>query len=611
MARPNRDVVPESELYYENHNLDDVYDRWEAAVSPDRVEALAPVVDDWFRESLKDRNLNHQKHIQTLCRLHNVVPFPKKSELLFVARRSTAVRDVAAESYLVTKKSKSTSGVVVVTVFTTGTPPDEFKKTKTFSCKHDCAYCPNEPEQPRSYLRDEPGVLRANQNGFDAAMQMTDRLRALELNGHPLDKLEILVLGGTWSEYPVAYRTDFVRDVFYAANTIRVRHKRQRKTLLEEQLENERADECRIIGVTLETRPDVVSVEEIIDLRRYGCTRVQLGIQHTHDDVLRKVRRGCTTRDSVRAIRLLKNSGFKIDAHLMPNLPGSCPKKDAEMLTEMLENSKLFVDQLKVYPCEIVPWTAIHKWFKSGEYVPYSDNLLADVVANFKERVPPWVRLNRVLRDIPSLYKVGHSVLPTDWRARVQRRMRKPCACIRCREIGGNAPSSSLPARLVVRTYEASGGLEVFLSYETRNWLFGFARLRLVAPNVETAFPTVFTNGAAMLRELHVYGQATSVRNAGRDLNSSRAVQDKGFGSRLVRAAIRVAVCEGYSRLVVISGVGVKSYYREKFNFRDCERGGYLTKKVVGFDDSRRSTTAVAGDATFEPLWKFYSSGFV
>ena len=216
--------------------------------------------------------------------------------------------------------------------------------SQAFSCEWDCYYCPNEPGQPRSYLHDEPSVLRANMNQFDPVLQFTDRAATLSQNGHPLDKVELLVLGGTWSSYPHAYQAEFVRDLFFAANTFYERPKRERRSLVEEQTLNE-GSSVKIIGLTLETRPDTITPDELRRLRRYGCTRVQLGLQHTSDDVLRNINRGCNKADAARAIALLKDAAFKVDVHLMPNLPGSSPSADREMFQEMLDDPLMQADQ--------------------------------------------------------------------------------------------------------------------------------------------------------------------------------------------------------------------------------------------------------------------------
>ncbi len=209
-----------------------------------------------------------------------------------------------------------------------------------FSCAWNCYYCPSEPGQPKSYLHDEPAVKRANENHFDPVLQFTDRAATLAMNGHPVDKVELLVLGGTWASYPHAYQEEFIRDLFFAANTFWVRKKRERRPLLDEQTENETAA-VKIIGITLETRPDTIDAAELRRLRRYGCTRVQLGLQHTDDAILRRINRGCDTSDAITALRLLKNSCYKVDVHLMPSLPGAELDDDRAMFERMLSDPDL------------------------------------------------------------------------------------------------------------------------------------------------------------------------------------------------------------------------------------------------------------------------------
>ena len=308
--------------------------------------------------------------------------------------------------FLIKKAQKSQSGVIVITVFTSAYPKVGEKEQK-FSCKWNCYYCPNEPGQPRSYLHDEPGVLRANRNDFDAVKQFLDRAVTLAVNGHPIDKVELLVLGGTWESYPVEYQETFIRDLFYAANTFFERNKRERKSLEEEKKINEKT-QCKIIGLTLETRPDCITKEELVRFRKYGCTRVQLGIQHTNDDILKKINRGHTNQDAIRAIQLLRDVGYKMDIHLMPNLPGSSPEMDTEMFNYVLNSPDLQADQWKIYPCEVTPWTVIKKWYDEGKFIPYSDEKLIEVIKAVKVKVHPWIRLNRVVSTLLiSLFRIA------------------------------------------------------------------------------------------------------------------------------------------------------------------------------------------------------------
>jgi len=372
-----------------------------------------------------------------------------------------------------TKKAvRSNSGVVVITIVTA---------PGRFSCPHDCFYCPDEPGQPRSYLSTEPAVARANQNDFDPVKQFYDRAGTLAKQGHTVDKVEIIVLGGTWSGYPQDYQEEFCRDVFYAANSFdEARSKlgarqeeaafvRPRRPLLEEQALNETAV-VKVIGLTLETRPDFITPDEVQRLRRYGCTRVQIGVQHTDDDVLKYINRGHNREAAVKACRMLKLTGFKVDIHLMPDLPSSTPEKDWIMFEDVLFGDELQADHWKVYPCEVTPFTKIEQWYEGGKYMPYTEvdpMILTSLLAKVKAEVHPWIRLNRVIRDIPECSIVaGNS--NTNLRQLIYselKSMGKSCRCIRCREVR-DWPETAEGLRLRIRTYRSSGGTEYFISIE-------------------------------------------------------------------------------------------------------------------------------------------------
>ena len=462
---------------------------------------------------------------------------------------------------------------------------------QAFSCAWNCHYCPSEPGQPRSYLHDEPAVRRANQNGFDAALQFTDRAATLVGNGHPLDKVELLVLGGTWASYPHGYQEAFVRDLFYAANTFWLRgpDKRGRRSLEEEQGENETAA-VKIIGLTLETRPDTITADELRRLRRYGCTRVQLGVQHTDDAVLRRVNRGHGGAAVIRALRLLKDTCYKVDVHLMPNLPGCSPEVDAAMFHTVTWHPEWQADQWKIYPCEVLPWTAIKAWFDAGSFVPYDDERLFEVILQAKAQVRPWVRLNRVIRDIPSQYILGGVDAP-NMRQTLAIHLAKrgmACACIRCREVGA---ASGQAARAVMkhRTYAASGGVEHFLSFETPEeaTIFGFVRLRLSDSPGAGVFPCL--QGAGLIRELHVYGQLVpSLPPAKGDQAvqplagaSAAAAQHTGFGRRLMVRAEELAAAGGCTSTAVIAGIGTRGYYRKLgYHLTSDSQGGFMVKHL-------------------------------
>jgi len=452
--------------------------------------------------------------------------------------------------HLVTRPSKSHSGILSLTVLTS---------PGAFSCKHDCFYCPNEPGQPRSYLRDEPAVLRANQNGFSPALQLTDRAVALYENGHAVDKLELLILGGTWSSYPIDYRVEFCRDLFHAANTLfEPAPRRAALSLAEEQRANSRMPRHRVIGVTVETRPDAITPAELVHLRAVGCTRVQLGVQTTDDAVLRRVNRGCTTADAARAIALLKSNGFKVDVHAMLNLPGASPESDADSLARLASDPALLADQIKLYPCELVPFTRIERWFAEGSYTPYTTAQVLDVIRGFKRICPRFMRINRIGRDIPAPYQAAAGCaagsplhVATDLRLQLGD---APCACIRCREVaGGTLHGNEVVSTLV---YAASGGTEHFVAVESpdASVLYAFARVRVNAASCDAhvVFPELV--GLALLRELHVYGELAT--------NGAKGpVQHNGLGRRLLREADAVARRSGCAGVAVIAGEGAREYY--------------------------------------------------
>jgi histone acetyltransferase (RNA polymerase elongator complex component) len=547
--------------------------------------------------------------VLALKRKHGVAHI-KNSTLLQCARN----HGMPAESLmkltdlLRIKRGKSHSGVLVVTVFTSDKPSytdSETQQTITqrFSCKWNCYYCPNEPGQPRSYLKGEPGVLRANRHGFDVCSQMWGRMDDLMKIGHAVDKLEVLVLGGTWASYPLQYRGEFVRDIYFAANSYYDRQ-RERGSLQNEKKWNQDAT-VKVIGLTLETRPDTIDVDEIQRLREYGCTRVQLGVQHVCDSVLVKINRRCTTEQVKRALQLLYDYGYKIDAHWMPNLPGSSPELDRSMFLDTLlkqtQPSKqialppalngiadditrwevydlaepsLQFDQWKIYPCAVVPWTVIEKWYKAGSYVPYDETLLREVLIDTKSAIFPWIRLNRVIRDIPTDYIMA-SGDTSNMRQSILEEMESrglKCRCIRCREVKLQALfDRNKPYDILVRQYEASGGIEYFISAEINDaCLLGFCRLRI--PSEDRLFENV-----AWIRELHVYGmlQETWKKGAG------NGIQHKGIGTRLMRLAESIAqTYHNRTTMAVIAGEGTKGYYSGKLGYEE-NAFGYMTRDLT------------------------------
>jgi ELP3 family radical SAM enzyme/protein acetyltransferase len=531
----------------------------------DDIEQVVPekVNEELCIQVLRELDQHTEKFEGVLQKIRGAKAL-KKSVLLHYFKK-LGIKNDNLRDFLVKKKIKSWSGVISVTLVTSPYPDGQ-----TFSCKHNCYYCPNEPGQPRSYLKDEPGVLRANKWAFDCVDQFTDRVTTLSIMGHETDKLEIIVLGGTWSEYPESYQIRFIRDIYYAANTFFDVQKRDRLELEHEIVMNESA-RVKIIGLTLETRPDSITIEEIRRLRSYGCTRVQIGVQHTDNQILRKINRGHDVESVYRAIKLMKDNGFKVDIHLMPNLPDATVEKDSQMFDTVLYDERLQADQWKIYPCSVVPWTVIKKWYETGKYKPYSDEEVFELIKSVKIKVHPWIRMNRVIRDIPSTYITGGCNTPNMHQYLLDdlAKCGLSCKCIRCREIKNN--KILFEPTLVVRQYAASGGVEYFISYETpdKKYIYGFIRLRIPS---ETSEVIDTLKGCALIRELHVYGVLQRVGT-----RDGKAVQHKGLGRNLLWYAMLYSLYNGYFKLAVISGVGVRNYYR-KFGFLDSET--YLVKDM-------------------------------
>jgi histone acetyltransferase (RNA polymerase elongator complex component) len=499
--------------------------------------------------------------------------------------------------------------------------------------------------------------------------QVYDRAATLARQGHKIDKIEIIVLGGTWSGYPWEYQQQFCRDIFYAANTFNEdlarsrldqqeeategevddmpcvalqlskkfnKFLRPKLSLEEEQTLNESA-ECKVIGLTLETRPDHISPLELKRLRSLGCTRVQIGVQHTDDEILRKINRGCTTSDAVKAVALLKQHCFKVDIHLMPDLPFSSVEADIEMFDFVLDTEHLQADHWKIYPCEVTPFSAIEDWYAQGAYKPYTDvdpENLVKLLVHVKAKVHPWIRLNRVIRDIP-VESIIAGNMNTNLRQEVFRRLAQigeACKCIRCREVRDWRPNEEVVMRR--RNYRSSQGDEIFLTFEgmcsrglgggaehrgingaaslksrklkkkdrkmssssgtTGEDLDGFnkgenydeqnaplyALLRLRFNDDPHSPGTVFPelDQCALIRELHVYGVVAPSRKSTHPNEEENKVQHTGYGRRLMAEAERIALERGYSRIAVIAGIGVRNYYR-KLGYE--LKGLFMVKELI------------------------------
>lgn len=433
------------------------------------------------------------------------------------------------------------------------------------SCTHNCIYCPFTGRAAKSYTGEEPAALRAAQSDFEPDMQVKNRLKQYGEMGHPTDKCEIIVMGGTFLEMPEEYRKDFIKRTYDALNGA------ASGTLGEAIERNERAAH-RAVGLTIETRPDVCGEKEINEMLGYGATRVELGVQHPDDEIYEKVKRGHGIREVAESTELLKNSAFKVLYHIMPGMPGSSPEKDIEMIKRLFSDERFRPDMLKIYPTLVMEGTELYGMMESGEYQPYSAEEAAETIAEFFRYIPEYVRVMRIQRDIPANL-IFSGVRKSNLRELVHKRiMEKGIEPreIRWREVGLRKAKLDGSSFSIKRTdYDASGGREIFLSYENGDGLLaGFTRMRI---NGSKGCRNEIDEQCALIRELHTYGAETGIGRSG-------DVQHRGIGKKLLEEAGEIAKNEfGKERMVIISGVGAREYY-----FRQgYERlGSYVARKL-------------------------------
>ncbi|MFP3880639.1 MAG: elongator complex protein 3 [Dehalococcoidia bacterium] len=445
------------------------------------------------------------------------------------------------------KASRTISGVTPVAVM-----------AKPFPCPGRCVYCPTSPEAPKSYTPESPAVLRARSCDFDANKQVAVRLTTLGDMGHALDKVELIVMGGTFLSYPPDYQYQFIKDCYDALNGVPSNSLDEAKQL------NEHA-EHRCVGLCIETRPDFCGEREIKTMLDFGTTRVELGVQTLDDEVHRLTKRGHGVAEIVSATELLRDYGLKVHYHWMPGLPGSTPQHDLELTRQLFEDERFRPDGLKLYPTLVVEGSELENWYRDNRYQPYDEEGMINLLIGIKARVPKYVRISRLMRDIPAKFIIAGSK-DLALRGTIRKRMNQSdlsCNCIRCREYGHRLRDGWTPGkpRLTRLDYQASGGTEVFLSYEDENQtLFGLVRLRTDSQR-------------AMVRELHVYGPQVPL---GERLET--AAQHHGLGERLLQEAERIASQEfGADRLWILSGVGAREYYRAL----DYQlQGAYMVKEL-------------------------------
>jgi elongator complex protein 3 len=448
---------------------------------------------------------------------------------------------------------RSLSGIINVSIL-----------TKPYPCPGSCLYCPQETGFPKSYLSGEPAAERASRLKFDPIKQVAGRLRMLAEEGHPVDKIEMRIIGGTWSFYKKDYQESFVKKCFFSCNNFGAKHPRKICSLKQEQKTNESA-KCRIIGLSVETRPDFINEKEIIRLRNLGVTKVELGIQSIYDTVLDLNQRGHKVGATVKATRLLKNAGFKIAYQIMLNLYGSSPRKDVEMMKTLFCDDRFQPDTLKIYPCAVLREAPLLELYDDGRYKPYSDKKLTEVIKEIKKNVPPYARIERIIRDIPSPRITEGTKTVSNLRQIIAADMAKEnwrCQCIRCREVRTEYFENE-KIILVRRGYSASGGLEIFLSFENERKTKLFSLLRLRIPRDNKPILSVLAS-AAIIREIHTYGWQIPIPNKPSADNSRQTVQHQGLGKKMILEAEKIAKTEfGYKKIAAISGIGARKYWRK------------------------------------------------
>lgn len=624
-------------------DLEDIFkDR--SNYSNNELEILKTILIELNNHYYESRK-KYDKMIQKLMRKYksHIKKFPSKTELNILYRKlikSGIIKiNYTLKKFMKRKFCRSGSGELPVTVFTS---------PSNFDCPEDCFYCPDEKEekefiskkgrkyikkvriQPRSYLSTEPGCMRAARDNFHPVRQTFDRIHSLDIMGHEIDKIRLLILGGTYCFYPMDYRIWFITSLYYACNIYNNWKTSRKMGSLEFEMNLNRDSDVRVVGITIETRPDRCSLEDCAHFMNCGITTVQLGIQQLDDKILKGVNRNCTIQQIKEGTKRILDCGIKLDAHYMFDLPGPgklcrlSPKQDRDMIDLITKNPDFAVaDQWKLYPCSTTPHTKILKWYnnmldffkqlklkisaikiqnfirnkmkfskcifeqiidlKKKKYLPYTEidnEKLIDTLLYALQNVNKDTRLNRVIRDIPNKSIVGGSKI-TNLRQELHYRIKKyglkPCECIRCREIqGGKFIINNI--KLDIFTRKKAGSNDHFISFEDScGKIYGLARLRFLN-NKSDCLPIL--KNSAIIRELHVYG--ATVRTNNKDVDKP---QHSGLGKKLIQECEKLSINAGYKKLFVTSGEGVIRYYQKRgYNIIYDEYNGikyhYMVKNI-------------------------------
>jgi elongator complex protein 3 len=554
-----------------------------------------------LEQELRERELSKDELSKLkvrLCGKHKVTKVPTDIEVLLNLKNP---QDIKTE--LKTKPIRSGSGVAIIAVM-----------CAPKGCPHGkCTFCPGGPGSvfgsvPQSYTGKEPSTMRAIRNNYDPYLVVMNRLEQYIVMGHIPEKGEVIIQGGTFPALKKEFQEDFVKSIFKAMNDfselfynaaefdfekfkeffelpgdIRDDDRRDRihaklnnlkqekeSTLQDEQNKNE-TSHIKCVALTIETKPDWSFLEHGNHMLKLGCTRLEIGVQSTFDLPLKLTNRGHDVKDTIRSLKEMKDLGFKINAHYMPGLPGvESYEQDLEGMKALFSNPDFRPDMLKVYPCMVFPGTELFNDFKEGKFKPMSTSEAASIIADFKEFVPPYCRIMRVQRDIPS-FQVEAGVKKTNLRQYVDELCLErgiKCRCIRCREPNPREPQSELgEVKIKIIEYLANKGEEYFISVENDRFILGLCRLRFPSQ----ALRSEITESSALIRELHVYGEAAAI-------GGLASVQHKGLGKMLMEKAEEIARSKGKEKMVVISGIGVRGYYKSHLGYH--KEGVYMVKML-------------------------------
>lgn len=517
--------------------------------------------------SAYNKSVSEQRELQDLKNEFSLkyrIPSASNVELI------KAYRDLIAEKALPEDREflkllrkravRSQSGIANITVL-----------TKAYPCPGKCIFCPTEPGMPKSYLSNEPAMMRAVLNNFDAFRQTRNRVVSLQKTGHFTDKVDVIVSGGTFSFYPKRYQVEFTRGIFNALNY----PAKPVRSLAEAQRINETAQN-RCIGLSFETRPDHINPAELRRLRMLGCTKIEIGVQSLNDKVLELNRRGHGIAETKEAIRLIRDAAYKINVHMMPNLLGATPEIDLADMKELFENPAYRPDWMKVYPCMVVPWSQLEGIYKKGIYQSYDDATLVKLMVEMTKTWPEYVRVTRMYRDIPATTIVS-GCKASNLRQIVEVEMKKlgiESRDIRTREIK-DAKVNFEDLELRVKQFEASEGQEFFISFDhvAKDKLCSLLRLRFSSYSLQGKKHFMKElEGAALVREVHTYGEQVAIAN--RDKKVSQHI---GLGRQMMNKAEEISKKAGYNKIAVIAGIGVREYYK-KLGYR--LEGTYMVKDI-------------------------------